>query len=71
MGTSYLYCNYSYSSRTSLSTRKLPDPLGVGLRTYPARTFHVTLLSGIIKGRQGPLQNIEQYLREYKPPHRT
>ena len=24
-------CNYSYSSRTSLRTRKLPDRLGVGL----------------------------------------
>ena len=24
MGTPYLYCNYSYSNRTSLSTRKLP-----------------------------------------------
>ena len=24
-------CNYSYSSRTSLRTRKLPDLLGVGL----------------------------------------
>ena len=24
-------CNYSYRSRTSPRTRKLPDPLGVGL----------------------------------------
>ena len=31
MGTPYLYCNYPYNRRTSISTRKLSDPLGVGL----------------------------------------
>ena len=51
-GTAWVHpasnCNYSYSSRTSLRTRKLPDPLGVGLWTYSVRTFHVTLLPRII-----------------------
>ena len=71
MDTPYLYYNYSYNNRTSGSTRKLLDLLGVELCWYSARTFHVTLSPRLYKGGQGSLQHIEQHLREYKPPHKT
>ena len=37
------YCNYLCRSRTSQCIRKLPDPIGVGLCQYSARTSYVTL----------------------------
>ena len=51
--------------------RKLPDRAEVGLQLYSARTFHVTLSPRVYKGGQGPPPHNDQYLRQYKPPHKT
>ena len=50
--------------------RKLPDHDVVGLQLYSARTFHVNLSPGYIRAGRYPLET-HQYLRQYKPPHRT
>jgi len=50
--------------------RKLPDLVVVGLQLYSASTFHVILSPGYIRAGRDPLQ-INQHLRQYKPPHRT